>query len=321
MTLQEFIETRPQSYGTGNINLLYSSSVSGSNDIPIPPFHLQGLAVPFTSKEGTSIGAALKEVEKFRFEFVTGQVTAMITERQQKNSYYYFTFEEVVVNTLPSSVDAAGNTVYTGSQAVFVPYITTNFKNSPYNPTGNNSERSKLNSKVRKVDRQTSQFNPTNLTAILSGSAQFAEIQNCSYTKAGIINARYNGSKATSAGPIARVYNKEFFTTRINQERIPGNEPALNLITFQASIHADDANTTVIKGLLNADREIVDVLFNPLISGSHPNKTYPNFPVSSSFIYGLEGGKTFKLTNSKIYSIDTDNVFTTNNLGGVTLVE
>ena len=114
MTLQEFIETRPQSYGTGNINLLYSSSVSGSNDIPIPPFHLQGLAVPFTSKEGTSIGAALKEVEKFRFEFVTGQVTAMITERQQKNSYYYFTFEEVVVNTLPSSVDAAGNTVYTG---------------------------------------------------------------------------------------------------------------------------------------------------------------------------------------------------------------
>jgi len=107
-----------------------------------------------------------------------------------------------------------------------------------------------LNSKVRKVDRQTSQFNPTNLTAILSGSAQFAEIQNCSYTKAGLINARYNGSKATSAGPIARVYNKEFFTTRINQEKIPGNEPALNLITFKASIHADDANTTVIKGLL-----------------------------------------------------------------------
>ena len=45
MTLQEFIETRPQSYGRGNINLLYSSSVSGSDDVPIPPFHIQGLFV------------------------------------------------------------------------------------------------------------------------------------------------------------------------------------------------------------------------------------------------------------------------------------
>jgi len=321
MTLQEFIEARPQSFGQGNLNLLYSSSVSGSDDTPIAPFHIQGLSIPFTSLNGKNVGDALREVETFRFDYPTGQLSAEITGRQQRNEYYYFTVKEIVTNTLPSSVDFGGNPLYESSSAVFVPYVNLDFNNSSYNPLNNNSEGSKVNPYAQKVDRNTSQFNPTNLEAINSGSATDAELQQCSYTKAGIINSRYNGSKTTPAGPISRQYNKSLLTQEILTGSIAANDPAANLVTFEGSVHASDADTTAIKDILNADREVVEILFNSELSGSHPNKIFPSFPKSGSSLFGLDGNKTFKLTNNKIYSIDTDEVFTTNNLGGVTLVE
>lgn len=321
MTLQEFIETRPQSYGTGNLNLLYSSSVSGSNDVPIAPFHIQGLSIPFTALNGVNVGAALREVETFRFDYPTGQLSAKITGRQQRNEYYYFTVEEIVTNTLPSNVDFGGNPLFESSSAVFVPYNSLGFKNSDYNPLNNNSEGSKTNPYAQKVDRNTSQFNPTNLAAINAGTATDAELQKCSYSKTGIINSRYNGSKATKAGPIPRQYNKQLFTTEVVAKAIPANEPAQTLVTFQGSIHASDADTTAIKNILNADREVVEILFDSALSGSHPNKIFPSFPKISNTVFGLDGNKTFKLTNNKVYSIDTDQVFTTNNIGTVTLVE
>lgn len=321
MTLQEFIETRPQAYGAGNMNLLYSSSVSGSDNIPIPPFTMQGLAIPFRDRNGINIGDALREVEVFRFDYPTGQISTTITGRQQRNGYYYYTINEVVTNTLPSTVDVGGNPLYESSSCVFVPYVSLDYNNSDYNPLSNNSEGSKLNPYAQKVDRNTSQFNPTNLIAINSGSASDAELQQCSYTKAGIINGRYNGSKTTAAGPIARQYNKGLFTQQVQTNKITANEPAATLVTFKGSIHASDADTNTIKNILNADREIVQVLFDSTLSGSHPNKIYPSFPKTTNTLFGLDGSKTFKLTNNKVYSIDTDQVLTTNNLGTVTLVE
>ena len=61
--------------------------------------------------------------------------------------------------------------------------------------------------------------------------------------------------------------------------------------------------------------------FTSQLSGSHPNKLFPSFAKTADTIFSIEGNRTFKLTNNKIYSIDTDEVLTTNNLGAVTLVE
>ena len=321
MTLQEFIETRPQSYGRGNINLLYSSSVSGSDDVPIPPYHIQGLSIPFTTLGGTNIGDALREVETFRFDYPTGQLSAEITGRQQRNEYYYFTVKEIVTTVLPSSVDFSGNPILNDSQTVFVPFVSLGFNNSDYNPLGNNSEGSSVNPYAQKVDRNTSQFNPTNLAAINTGTATDAELQESSYSSAGIINGRYNGSKTTAAGPISREYHKGVFTQEVLDNSIAANNPATTLVTFQGSIHASDADTTAIKNILNADREVVEILFDSTLSGSHPNKIFPSFAKTSNTLFALDGNKTFKLTNNKVYSIDTDSVLTTNNVGTVTLVE
>jgi len=321
MTLQEFLDTSPQSYGTGNMNLLYSSSVSGSDNVPIAPFTLQGLAVPFLSANGVNVAAALKEVDTFRFDYTTGQLSARITGRQQKNNFYYFTFEEIVVNQLPGDTNFSGDPIIEDSPAVFVPFVTLNFNNSDYNPLANNSEGSKRTPIQFRIDRDASQFNPSNLTAIISGSATAAELQECSFTKTGIINGKYNGSKTTAAGPISRQYHKQLFTTQVNDNAIDANEPAVNLVTFKASLHASDAGTTAVKNILNADRDIKDVLFDSALSGSHPKKIFPSFAKLGNTIFGLQGNSTFKLTNNKIYSIDTDEVLTTNNFGVVTLVE
>jgi len=321
MTLQEFLATSPTSYGPGNMNLLYSSSISGSGNTPIAPFHIQGLAIPFSSVNGVNVEAALKEVDTFRFDYPTGQLSAKITGRQQKSGFYYFTMAEIVVNSLPSTLNFSGDPIINDTACVFIPYVTLNFNNSDYNPLTNNSEGSKTTAYHQVVDKQTSQFVPTNFTAIISGSAKSAEIQESTYTSAGIINGRYNGSKTTAAGPISRLYHKGQFTAEVNSKAITANEPAVNLVSFKASLHASDADTTTIKDILNADRKQVDVLFTSQLSGSHPKKIFPSFAKVNDTIFSIEGNRTFKLTNNKLYSIDTDEVLTTDNLGAVTLVE
>ena len=111
------------------------------------------------------------------------------------------------------------------------------------------------------------------------------------------------------------------FTQEVLDNTIAANNPATTLVTFQGSIHASDADTTAIKNILNADREVVEILFDSTLSGSHPNKIFPSFAKTNNTLFALDGNKTFKLTNNKVYSIDTDSVLTTNNVGTVTLVE
>lgn len=321
MTLQEFIEANPNDYGAGRAHLLYSSSVSGSARTPIPPYFIEGVSLPFNSKNLVYIEPVLRTVNQFNFTYPSGSIESKVIGRQKRSGYYYFSVTPFSSNQLPVGVTGAGNPKEDDSEFVFTPYSATGFTNSNYNPLINNSEGSKLSPVTRVVDRNADAANPTNMQAIINFSATFAESQECSYTKTGILNSKYNGSKTTPAGPIAREYNKQLLTNRVNSTSIPGNDPAINLVTFQGSLHADDADTTTIKAILNADREIEDILFNPILSGSHPNKTFPSFPKSGSFIFGVTGGRTFKLANQKIYSIDTAEVFTTNNLGGITIVE
>lgn len=318
MTLQEFIETKPQSYGATNVNLLYSSSVSGSSNTPVPPFTLQGITIP-NSSQGTDLAATLKELTSLRFDLTDGPITTTITGRQKRTGYFYFTFSEVAVSNIPS-IDSLGISLFNDSEFGFVPFLTLAFNNSDYNPLHNNSEGSKLNSTRKVVDRNTSQSTPTNLTAIISGSAQAAELQNSSYTKTGLINARYNGSKASAANTsIGRIYNKQELTTSISSNAIAGNEPALSFIEFEGSLHPTDSDPTKIKAILQADRDLVPLYFNSVLSGSMGDQTFPNFPISGSFIYqdAEYGNRMVKVVNSSIFIVDTGLVYTSNENGGI----
>lgn len=318
MTLEDFIATDPGSYGNSNINLFYSSSISGS-DTPIPPYTITGLSIQDRAS-GIDISSALKNVTSLKFDFGGSRLTATIEGRQKRTGYFYFNIAPVVTNNLPTTVDFAGNIIENDSEFVFVPYVQTSFNNSNYNPLINNSEDSKRNVVTQQVDRTTSQANPTNLTAILAGNANPAEIQNCSYTKVGIISSRYVGTKTTPAGPIYE-FNKDAFRTKVVAGTIEGNSPAASYKGFQGTIYPDDADTTAIKGINLSDRDIVEVYFDAQLSGSHPTKTFPNYPTTHNFIFTTDTNRFVRSVKSKIYSVDKDQVFTTDEFGEVILVE
>jgi hypothetical protein len=301
MTEQEFITTDPTIYGLGNINLFVSSSISGSELVPIAPYRVLGLTIPFSSKNGLDVFNAIQQVNSFKFDFPDGPISLEVLTRQKRQGYFFIRTNEVILDEIPA-LGNLGLYRFENSEFVFEPYIGQSFYNSDFNPLINTTNEAKRNNVRRVVDRAANQAQPTNLDAILSGSAEFAQVQNCSYTKTGIVLSRYNGTKETSRG-------------------ILGNDPALGLVRFKASIHPNDSDITTIKEIQLSDREIVNIYFDAKLTGSHPDKFLESFPVSGSFLYIEDETRIVKLPNTKVYSVDKNQVFTLNQFGGVTLVQ
>tara|TARA_B110000977_G_C11090226_1_gene496555 strand:+ start:8202 stop:9167 length:966 start_codon:yes stop_codon:yes gene_type:complete len=321
MTIEEFKETDPNSYGNGNINLLFSSSVvdPGVDNTALPPYVIQGLAVPFQSQEGTDLREVLRQVDEVRFAFASSSVDCKIIGKQKRTNYYYYKVEDLAVNSLPIEVPGLGF-VQTDTSLVLLPYSDTDFYNSDYNPIINNSEGSKLNVVAARVDRYSSQTIPTNLQAIITGTATKAEIQNCSYTKMGVISGRYVGGKTTGAGSSYHL-NKDRHAEFVLANEITSNSPALSFKQFQGSVHTEDATTSTIKAISQSDRDVVSIFFNAERVLAGGEFTIPNFPSSGSFIYIEEGNKLVKAVDSKVYSIDKGEVYTSDENARITLIE
>jgi hypothetical protein len=326
MTLQEFIKANPNGWGTGNANLLVSSSVSGSypNVESFPPYTVKGISIPFTSKNEKYIEPALKEVNEFRFKVQDGiLVKSKVLGRQKRNGYYFFSLADFVINSLPTTLDFDDNPEVFNSEFVFVPYVSVSFINNDYNVLLSNSATSKLSDTHRIVDRMTALSGsadlPSNYNAIISQSAERAELQNCSYTKIGIVSSRYEGTRTSKAGNFYE-FNEDIFEEKVILRGIPGNDPALALKEFKGSIHPNDSTDVTIKAIQLSDRTVETIFFDTILAGAHPNKTYTNFPVSSSFLQTEDGTRFVRSVNSKIYSVDKGEIYTTNELGGVIAV-
>jgi hypothetical protein len=302
MTELEFIESNPSRYGAGNANILISSSLvdPGVDNTPVAPFRIDGVTVPFTDANGKSLEPSLIEATSIKFNFaLEGQVTLPILAKRRKNRYYYLKTQQIVVNSLPATFDINGNYVEEDSNFIFVPFISDNFQNSDYNPRQGESQISKANSVRQVVDRSENQSTPTNFEALISQTATPAQLQDCSYTKAGIINGRYVG-------------------TSLNSGSIEGDDPAITLREFEGSIHSKLSDDTTITNLEDSSRKIVDIYFTPSISGSGASTTLTTFPEVDNFIYTDEGNRFIKVTDSKVYSVDKGNIVITNEFGKVT---
>lgn len=313
MTELEFIETSPSDYGGAvNANLLISSSVvnPGVDNTPQPPYAIIGVSIPFQDDNNVKIESALKEVTELRFDFTEGTIKPKVLERQRRDGYFYIRLEKTFVNTLPPVIDTLGAGTpaeqdiyrYDDSEFVFVPFFEIGFNNNDSNPLINTSNVSKTNAIRQVVDRTSDAANPTNLTAILARTAQPAQVQNCSYTKTGLINARYDGTKLTSGSVV-------------------GNDPALTFREIEASVHLLDASPAAIRGISDDTREVQQIYFNPLVSGSHPNKAVQTFPSGSNYLYEEQDKRFIRLASKKVYIVDRDQVLTTDESGIVSSVE
>lgn len=313
MTELDFIETSPIDYGGGNnANLLISSSVTnpGVDNTPLPPFTLFGMTIPLQDENGINISSALKEVEEIRFTFTSGIIKSKILTRTRRGGYFYLRLEPVVFNTLPSVVDTLGVGTpaeqdifrFDSSEFIFEPYFQISFANNDFNPLMNTSNSSKPNAVRQVVDRTSDAANPSNLFAIIQGTAEAAQIQNCSYTKAGLINSKYNGTKLTSGS-------------------VQGNDPALTFKEFDGSLHLLDSDNTTVTNIDDNKRDVKTVYFNPILSGSHPNKVVQNFPELDSILYEETDNRFVRISNKKVFIAETGKILTMGEVGKVTLVE
>ena len=318
MNLEEFINTDPNFYGRGNANIFYSSSLSGSDEVPVAPFTILGMSVPLRDLNGNNLVSPLKEVDKFKFDFAGQRVEATITGRQKKNTYFFFSFDPIVLNTIPDE-DSPGTRIEEDSEFVFFPYFESSYFNSDYNPFQGSAQTLLLNSVVQVVDRSTSQAQPTNLDALLSQTAQRAQIPDSKYETAGLISGKYLGAKLTNATTNFTA-SKEALTRHVLETGVSGSEPALSFKVFEGSVHSSDADTNTIKGLSDSDRTKIEVYFNSYRQLSGSILTFPNFPLAGNILYvEVEGSKDLrKAVDAKVYSIEKNRVYITDEDGIVT---
>ena len=91
--------------------------------------------------------------------------------------------------------------------------------------------------------------------------------------------------------------------------------------SFEGSEHPQDAITSTIKGL--AEREKINIFFKEFRATISGALKYPNFPaVGSTVFLNKEDSKELrKAATAKVYSIQTEQVFITNESGLVTSIE
>jgi hypothetical protein len=276
-TIEEFKNINPQSYGTGRVTLF----VSG-----VGPYTIKAMSFPIVDSNPGNFRAVLQQVDRLRFNFTgaTKEVTVLDRQIQQGtgglSDYMYFEFTPINSNTLPSEV--ASVPTEEDSRFNFIPYFSFNFLTNDFNILLNNSERSKLSVSRRKVDRVSSQANPSNLNSIISQSATFAEAQECNYSKRSVINARYLGTKLTSGS-------------------VKFDDPALTFISFNASIHGRSVSYDKITSIPLDQREITALYFNPVFPGD-----LKSIPTEGRPIYREEKNRFVRLENIKFFIPDAN---------------
>ena len=313
MTELEFIGSSPLDYGgNANVNLLVSSSVvnPGVDNTPTGSLKIVGMTIPFQDDKGTQLVSALKELKELRFQFTEGVVTTKINTITRRDDYFYFRLEPKTFDTLPPVVDTLGVGTpaeqdifrFDNSEFVFEPFFEISFANNDFNPLMNTSNDGEVNAIRQVVDRTSDAANPTNLTAILAQTAQQAQIQDSTYTIAGIIRARYEGSKLDSGSK-------------------QGDDPALAFKEFEGSLHLLDSDNTTITNIDDNKRESSTLYFNPELTGSHPSKSVQNFPELGSILYEEEDNRFIRISNKKVFIVETGTILTMGEVGKVTLVQ
>jgi len=276
MTELEFKNTDPINYGSGNINLLYSSSigtgyfelpanyygVSGSFDYDsesfdsngnkvyfksgsfFPPYRILGLNIPFNSANDVSLEQTLSNINKVKFTVGGAPVTVKVTQISKNSGYYFIRVKPKDILTFPSDIDSFGTPTDSSVEFIFDPYLVDKFNNNDYNALIGNASTNVSTTIALEVDRSTDPINPSNLDAIIDKTANPAQLQYSNYTLTGWTNARYEGTKLDSGS-------------------IKGDDPAITLKSFKGSLHKVDSDVdTILANEAENESNLKDIYFS-----------------------------------------------------------
>lgn len=180
-------------------------------------------------------------------------IELIVTTKEVYTDYYFY-------ETEPTEFNPNSDTLVTGSCTgiIFNPFLQQiDFTYNDYNALLGNSSELKQSNYIYEVDRKADQIIPSNLPAILSGSAVRAEVQNSNYSSIGFTNGRYTGTKTT-----------------IQDFKI---EPAINATLFTGEDYLLERAGTDICSKSLSDRTIQEFLFSPnLLTQGSATAEYPS---------------------------------------------
>jgi len=200
----------------------------------------------------TYIEGVLEQIESVRFNFNGTDYELIINNRTYypaSNPFFYYTVEPAYV---PDYFDA-NLLIPSNQQITFTPYlIDVQFGFSEFNPLISNAATSRKSDRIMKSDRLERTVVPSNIDALLTLTAEKAEIQDSLYSDTGWSNARYLGSET-------------------NAQESAGISPTLAGRTFIGEVFASGSDTDYICSLEN---KVEQELFHTA------DTTLPTFSVS-----------------------------------------
>jgi hypothetical protein len=277
---------------------------------------------------------SLRQADSIKFTINDGTTdyvfNNIVESRKEFSNYTYFGVRSYEIGDVVSGVgtpfstanpnqkpSGGGFTQITGSNQESVnisPYFNLNFRLSDDNPLGGTVNLQRSNDSTFLLDKNTSLINPTNLDNILSGSGTFSSVPKSNFTISGLVNSRYEGTLETDNGvqgnsPVLSLVSAEaVITNKSNQadEIIANNRTTSTIVYFEPY---------VVTGSIISDTEN-QFVYNPL-----PSISGLDGLTNSSYMYTLSQNRFIKVEDKKIYLVDTNKVFTTNNLGLVVFQE
>lgn len=209
-----------------------------------------------------------------------------VTNTIPYGDYYYF---EVV----PTVLSPTGPSIGIGcTPVIFNPFAQgQSFTYNDYNALLGNSEESRRADLIYEVDYTSAvsgSIVPSNLIAILSGSAVRAEVQQSNYESFGFTSGRYTGAK-----------------TSITDY---GVSSAIAGTPFEAALYLSSSAANLICSQSLTDRKVAEYIF----TGNE------EFPIIGSRLFSFEGNKIIPVRNRKVWVRSTEEVLLSDNDGFVT---
>ena len=286
--LNTFINTAPES---GEARFLWSGSTGADTSVTAS---VVGMTISIFDCNGSSRAESISNLSSF----IIGSDTLSTFNKQDKTNYFYY---EVVPTVTGSLADAEGTCTETSLTPP--PKITT-FKNSEYNAIFNNAVNirriqryetgsSGFSNGVFELVKTNSQLTPQNLNAVMSGSAATASFQESNIYSSTWTLPRYEGSKLDSGSL--------FY-----------NDPALSFKGFNAIKYKLTESSSAIRSQSVVETELFyfNPPFNTLRSGlrGYFQGSETDIPPSSQPIYELVGKEFKRITRSKLYLPNTDDI-------------
>jgi hypothetical protein len=250
MNFETFKSTNP---GLGEIDLF----ISGGNNvhgITVSKFNCENVDFTYSLNQANSITINSTEIP--------------INSRTTYESHFFFKTPSTSLNISASNIGSGNCTVVS-----FTPFIAPiPFTYNDYNAILGNTLGKTLNAQgqlvnyeglrttnfIFDVDRTKDQIVPSNIQGILSGSGTPAKFPESNHSDTGLTNARYNGSKTSTA---------DF-----------GTIPALTGVIFNGSLHPSDLSNLSICSQSIEDRNVKELLYAPNIESDRSSTVNQEVP-------------------------------------------